>query len=346
MSKDSAIRLLPEWAEQSAMLLCWPNAKIWRQHYQAVQSVHKAIIRTLTCHQDVILCHHDKENYQSARRILASNVPGLSRLRHYLVANNDCWVRDYGPLSVADNHALHLVDYRFNGWGNKFEHDLDDKVCQRLNSVHAFGPSKLRQRDMVLEGGSIDSDGKHTLLTTCACLLNPNRNPKFKQADIENELAATLGARRILWLENGFIAGDDTDGHIDMLARFCDANTIAYSSCSDQDDEHHTALYAMEAELRAFRNDNGQPYKLVALPIPKAIFDDNGQRLPASYCNFLIANKQVLLPVYDDPMDDFAARALQDCFPDRDIIGINCRALIHQGGSLHCATMQIARQPG
>jgi len=341
-NEDTTPRLLAEWTPQSAVLLSWPNPGIWQQHCQGAHAVYGQIISALTRYQDVILCHHDKQTQQLAKHYLSSIEFNSARLKHHLVANNDSWTRDYGPLSVSHNNDIQLIDYRFNGWGNKFAHSLDNKVCQQLKLQHAFGKQNLLTRNIILEGGSIDSDGRGTILTTRACLLNPNRNPQLSQADIESELAKTLGVKRFLWLENGFIAGDDTDGHIDMLARFCDANTIAYSSCQDKHDEHYEALTAMSDELKSFRSCDDNPYTLIALPIPNAIFDNDGQRLPASYSNFLIANKQVLLPTYDDPMDNVAEAALQKCFPDREIVPIDCRALIHQGGSLHCATMQIA----
>lgn len=342
MNRDNTPRLLAEWARQSATLLSWPNRNIWQQQYANVQTVYGQVIAALTEHQNVILCLRDKTTQLQAEDYLRQIDFDKSRLTLYLVANNDSWIRDYGPLSVSDDQNVKLINYRFNGWGNKFPHDQDDQVCQQLASQNAFGQTSLHHRDIVLEGGSIETDGNGTVLTTCACLLNPNRNPQLDRAGIESELRETLGAKRLLWLENGFIIGDDTDGHIDMLARFCDPHTIAYCSCDDPLDPHYESLKAMKAELESFRDGENKPYKLIALPIPKAITDKEGQRLPASYANFLIANKQLLLPGYNDPMDAVAKKNLEDCFPGREIVMINCLPLIHQGGSLHCASMQIA----
>ena len=184
-------------------------------------------------------------------------------------------------------------------------------------------------------------DGSGTLLTTARCLLAPTRNPKLTQDGLEARLKELLGLDRILWLQHGHLTGDDTDSHIDTLARFCDARTIAYVACADPDDEHHAELKAMEEELRALRAADGRPYRLVPLPWPRARYDDDGRRLPATYANFLIINGAVLVPTYDDPADGPALARLRECFPGREIIGVDCLPLIYQYGSLHCVTMQL-----
>jgi len=197
--------------------------------------------------------------------------------------------------------------------------------------------------DFVLEGGAIEVDGTGTLLTTERCLLAPTRNPTLDWAAIEKVLRDKFGVSRILWLKHGDLLGDDTDGHIDTIARFCDAHTIAYQGCEDRDDPHYADLAAMAAELAAFRTAEGKPYKLVPLPLPAAMHDpDDGRRLPAGYANFLIINGAVLVPVYGDAKNDaIALERLRPCFPGREVVPIECRALIHQYGSLHCVTMQI-----
>ena len=195
----------------------------------------------------------------------------------------------------------------------------------------------------ILEGGSLESDGAGTLLTTSECLLGPNRNPHLSRRQIERHLCRHLGATRVLWLENGYLAGDDTDSHIDTLARLCPGDTIAYVGCDDPEDEHFPALFRMEEELKAFRTEAGEPYRLVRLPWPAPCFDEKGQRLPATYANFLIINKAVLVPTYGDEMDGAALEAIGRCFADRAIIGVDCRPLIEQHGSLHCVTMQLPR---
>ena len=195
-------------------------------------------------------------------------------------------------------------------------------------------------KQFVLEGGSIESDGQGTLLTTEACLLSANRNDSLTKDEIELFLKETFGLQRVLWLQNGYLAGDDTDSHIDTLARFCDAHTIAYVQCVDSADEHYEALRRMEKELQAFRTTEGQPYRLIPLPMAEAAWGDAGKRLPATYANFLIINGAVLLPCYSTLQDALAKEQLQTAFPDREVVGVDCQALIRQHGSLHCVTMQ------
>jgi agmatine/peptidylarginine deiminase len=193
----------------------------------------------------------------------------------------------------------------------------------------------------VFEGGSIESNGAGVLLTTEECLLSKERNPQFSKQEIENYLKEKFGAHTVLWLSHGFLAGDDTDSHIDTLARFVDDHTIAYVQCNDENDLHYTELQAMERELQDFRMPNGKPYRLLALPMTPPIFDEDGERLPATYANFLIINTAVLVPVYNCATDAEALRILQQAFPTREIVPIDCSVLITQHGSLHCVTMQF-----
>jgi agmatine deiminase len=197
--------------------------------------------------------------------------------------------------------------------------------------------------DFVLEGGSIETDGLGTLLSTTTCLLNPNRNGGMSLAEVERRLREHLGIERFLWLRHGHLAGDDTDAHIDTLARFVDEHTIAYVQCSDSSDEHYSALAAMEVELQSFRRADGEPYRLVPLPLPAVITNDKGDRLPATYANFLITNRSILLPVYGDPEDQRAIAALSAVSGERSVVPVNCRTPIEEFGSLHCLTMQLPK---
>ena len=236
---------------------------------------------------------------------------------------------------------LVLLDYTFTGWGGKFPAARDDALTRTLGEAGVFA-APIETRKLVLEGGAIETDGLGTLLTSEACLLNRNRNPQLDRAAIESQLRADLGAERILWLRHGHLEGDDTDSHIDTLARFCDARTIAYVRCDDRSDPHYPALAAMQEEIQALRQADGTPYRLIALPWPRPCFDpDDGHRLPATYANFLIINGAVLMPTYADAADAMALAALAEAFPDRDIIPIDCRSVIRQHGSLHCLTMQL-----
>jgi agmatine deiminase len=234
-----------------------------------------------------------------------------------------------------------LVDFTFNGWGGKFPAELDNQLTRRLHASGAFGDIDCRRINWVLEGGAIESDGQGTILTTRRCLLAETRNPGLTQEQIELLLRDRLGAQRVLWLEHGDLEGDDTDGHIDMLARFCDVNTIAYTACDDPSDSHYADLKAMEAELQALRSLRGEPYRLLPLPWPQPAYADDGHRLPLSYANFLIVNGGVIVPTYDDAADEKAIAMLQQAFPDREVIGVPALAIIIQHGSLHCVSMQL-----
>jgi agmatine deiminase len=257
------------------------------------------------------------------------------------IATNDTWARDFGPITVFENGSPLLLDFGFNAWGLKFPADLDNRITANLARIGAFGHCPVHVPGLILEGGSLDSDGNGTLLTTSACLLSPNRNPHLDRAGIEQALCDHLGARRVLWLEHGALAGDDTDAHIDTLARFCPDDTIVHVCCDNPADEHCAELTAMATELRTFRTVRGAPYRLVPLPWPQPCHDADGHRLPATYANFLAINEAVLVPTYNVPQDATALQILAEVFPDREIIGIDCRPLIVQHGSLHCVTMQI-----
>lgn len=255
---------------------------------------------------------------------------------------NDTWARDHGPIALRTSEGqIQLLDFHFNAWGGKFPWEKDNALNRHLANFGSFGATSLVPVDFVLEGGSVESDGAATLLATSECLLTPSRNPDMDRSAIEALLQETLGAERILWLNHGYLAGDDTDSHIDTLARFCAVDHICHVGCPDVSDEHYGAIAAMEKDLAHFRQADGRPYRLTALPWPDAIYDSDGERLPASYANFLIINHAVLVPMYDVPQDEQALDTLRAIFPDREIIAINCRPLIHQHGSLHCVAMQI-----
>ncbi|MCB0571570.1 MAG: agmatine deiminase family protein, partial [Phaeodactylibacter sp.] len=258
----------------------------------------------------------------------------------------DTWARDHGAITVEEDGQWVLLDFMFNGWGLKFPAFHDNLITGRLYEQGVFGSWPLRRPGMVLEGGGIESDGQGTILTTAECLLSPNRNPHLSQADIERQLSEWLGATHILWLHHGYLAGDDTDSHIDTLARLCPNDTIAYVRCGDPDDEHYAALQLMENELRAMRTKAGAPFRLTPLPWPQACYAADGFRLPATYANFLVINGAVLVPTYGAPQDDEALEIIGNCFPGRAVIGINCRMLIEQHGSLHCITMQYPHSAG
>ncbi len=335
------IRLPAEWEEQDGVLLAWPHENSdWLPHLELVEPVFLDIARQISRFEQVLIAAPQTEGLRAKLNAAGAD---LSRIHIYQVPTNDTWSRDFGPISIYDEEEPVLLDFGFNGWGLKFAADQDNQVTARLREAGAFGRIARRVPGLILEGGSIESDGRGTLLTTAECLLGPNRNPHLDQAQIEQAMNRLLGARHFLWLENGYLAGDDTDSHIDTLARLAPDDTILYVACDDSADEHFAALEKMAAELRAFRTREGRPYRLLPLPWPAAKYDAEGERLPATYANFLVINGAVLVPTYNDPNDAKALEAVGKAFPGREIIGIDCSALILQHGSLHCVTMQLPK---
>ena len=331
-----------EWAPQSATMLTWPHPHgDWAPWLKSVEPVFCKIAYHITQRQKLIISCYDNLHLAHVKNQLKEKGCDLNQVQLYVVPSNDSWARDHGPITVIQNGRPCLLDFQFNGWGKKYESRQDNAITQALHRSNAFGNTIIKNLDLVLEGGGIESDGQGTLLTS-QCLLTPTRNPLLDKQGIEQTLAETLGIKHFLWLNNGHLQGDDTDGHIDTLARFCDENTICYVSCDNPGDPHYNALQAMRKELAAFRTQKGQAYRLIPLPMAKAIYNEDGIRLPATYANFLIINNAILAPVYDDARhDDIAIRTLAECFPDRDIIAINCVPLVQQYGSLHCVTMQL-----
>lgn len=337
------LSLLAEWTDQDGVLLAWPHAESdWQPLLPRIEQVYCELVFHIARHEHVVVLCNTPGLVDSVRNKLAARAVNLQRVHMLSVPYNDTWLRDSGPISVADNAGIRTCDFRFNGWGGKFDATLDDRICHTL-SQHALFKAQYQPYDIILEGGSLDTDGAGSLLTTSQCLLTDTRNPSMHPADYEKFFAREFGIQRVLWLHHGELQGDDTDGHVDMLARFCDPHTIAYTSCEHRDDAHFASLAAMEAELKALRTADDKPYTLVPLPIPKAMQNQQGRRLPASYANFLIINAAVLVPLYEDNNDEIVLSRLQACFPGREVIGINARTIIEQFGSLHCLTMQLPK---
>ena len=273
-----------------------------------------------------------------------------------IINTNDTWARDHGFITVVEESPLKtknselktknsklktknsklLLDFCFNGWGEKFEATLDNEINRQLYEQGIVEGEYEDHLDFVLEGGSIESDGRGTIFTTECCLMAPHRNQPLSKQEIEDRLKLWLGAERIVWLQHGSLIGDDTDGHIDTLVRICPDDTLLYTG----GDDDHPDLALMEEELKALKTLDGRPYRLLRLPLPHPIYDD-GDRLPATYANYLVINGAVLVPTYAQPdLDAEALRTIGKAFPDREIVGIDCRPVIRQHGSLHCCTMQ------
>lgn len=338
-------RLLPEWHPQDGLQLTWPRPDgDWESLLSRIEATLERIVLATVRYQQVVISMPDEATCIRVRATFDAYGVPAHKLLLIVAPTDDTWARDHGPISVVDDEGQPLIlDYTFTGWGGKFPASNDNQLTQALADAGVWA-CPIASRDMVLEGGAIETDGEGTLLTTEACLLNPNRNPHLTRQDVEALLADDFGVDRVLWLTNGHLEGDDTDSHVDTLARFCNPSTIAYVRCDDPQDSHYAALHVMEQELKAFRQRNGEAYRLVPLPWPQACFDpEDGHRLPATYANFLIINDAVLVPTYGDPADTLALMALADAFPDHALIPIECSSVIRQHGSLHCLTMQLPK---
>ena len=331
-------RLPAEWEPQDAILLAWPHEQTdWRPILNQTTQVYIELIRRISQFERIVIIAPELE---IVRNTLNHAGVDIARLILQKIDTNDTWSRDFGPLTVFSEGQPLLLDFNFNGWGKKFSAEKDNQTTSRLYDTGMFNNTMKNTMKMVLEGGSIETDGCGTMLTTSECLLNPNRNPHINKQSLESYLSRQLGIEHFLWLDHGWLAGDDTDSHIDTLARLCPNDTILYVRCDETEDDHFSALKMMEQQLQRFRTKQGKPFQLIPLPWPRPCYDGD-DRLPATYANFLIINKAVLVPTYNDPADILAMKAIGKAFPDREIIGIDCRPLIKQHGSLHCSTMQL-----
>lgn len=340
-------RLLPEWAEQDAVMLTWPHIDTdWADSLTDVEPVYVNLAKHITCQQQLVIVAHDDALKSHISALLTSSHIDLNHVYFVVTPTNDTWARDHGPITCAlqDNATeLKVLDFTFNGWGNKFESILDNKINHIVVNTLGNDKNQYQAIDMVLEGGGIEINEHGVLLTTSECLLNKNRNPDLDKSDITALLTMHLGASDFLWVDHGYLAGDDTDSHIDTLVRFAPNNTLVYVACDDKTDEHYQALNAMKTQLESFKTADNTHYNLIALPWPKAVYNDQNERLPATYANYLIINNAVLVPTYDDINDAQALAQVQKAYPHHTIIGVNCLPIIAQFGSLHCITMQLPR---
>ncbi|NTS78818.1 agmatine deiminase family protein [Catenovulum sp. SM1970] len=335
-----------EWYRQDAILLAWPHKNTdWAPWLSAVEHVYGQIVKYISQYQRVVISCDPVVNQVQVKADLASVGANVANVDLVTVPTNDTWARDHGVITVLEDDQVTPLDFEFNAWGGKFESSLDNLINQNLVKQNRIISAKAV--NLILEGGSIETDGFGTLLTTEICLLNDNRNNQLSQQALEDKLSEVLGVNRFLWLSQGHLPGDDTDAHIDTLARFCDPHTIAYVQCNDPEHALYPALSAMENELKAFKDYQGNPYQLIPLPLCQAIENAEGELLPATYANFLITNEQVLLPVYGAPQDQQAIDVLRATFEQtiapREVVAIDCRTLIEQFGSLHCISMQLPK---
>jgi len=339
--RELGYRMPAEWEPHRGTWLSWPHKEAsWPGRFGPVPAIFARMVRHLAEHEEVHINVSGAEMEQDVRRLLADRRANGQRVHFHYHPTNDAWCRDHGPIFIqreVDHHREEaILDWDYNAWGGKYPpFDLDDVIPTRIGQeygIPVFSPK------MVLEGGSIDVNGQGTLLTTEACLLNPNRNPGLGRAEIESTLRDNLGVSHILWLGDG-IAGDDTDGHVDDLTRFVNSSTVVTVVEEDSADENYEPLQENLERLSGMTDESGRPLRVVRLPMPRALHHE-GQRLPASYANFYIANGVVLLPVYDPERDEQARLTLQSLFPDREVIAIDCTDLVWGLGAFHCVSQQ------
>ena len=334
--------MLPaEWQKQSAVLIAWPHANsYWKDFLDQARKDFSRLIAVISQTQPVVLLKADDDNALSYFQQAAVNLDYLTVVP---CATDDTWVRDYGPITVLTEQGPCWLNFTFDAWGNKYSMPKDNQVTRYLLTLPWFSSVISKTMDCVLEGGSIETDGCGTLVTTEPCVLHKrNRAATWDKARMELAMKDWFGVSRVLWLKNGCLVGDDTDGHIDTLVRFTDEHTLCYQGCDDEQDENYQSLLAMEHEIRAWRTINGAPYRLIKLPMPAPCYSqEDRRRLPANYANFLIINDKVLVPTYSVEQDALALDLLAKVFMTRQVVGVDSRSFIENFGSIHCLTMQL-----
>jgi agmatine/peptidylarginine deiminase len=345
MNDKKTYRLPAEWEPQSGVQLTWPHAQTdWAPMLDEVLETYEEIAREIRQREPLLIVGPPTNDTWARDHGFICLVPGKGS------SKNVCSPHTKGESEEEPSAKALLLDFKFNGWGEKFPAELDNAINRRLYDESTVAGEYVSRLDFVLEGGSIESDGQGTIFTTSCCLLAPHRNQPLTREQIEQRLKDYLHAERVLWIDHGQLTGDDTDGHIDTLVRIAPDDTLLYVGCDDSHDEQYEGLRLMEEQLRSIRTLKGKPYRLLRLPMPRPICDPpvvsgfpaDSERLPATYANFLVINGAVLCPTYGQPdLDQEALRIIGQAFPDRDIVGIDCRSLIRQHGSLHCCTMQF-----
>lgn len=336
----NTMRLPAEWERQSAIQLTWPHSGTdWKDYLDSINATYVEMARAITDNELLIVVAPDTDKVKSMLDEALTDIQ-MKNIRFHRCDTNDTWARDHGFITLTDGNTCKLLDFRFNGWGEKFASGKDNAINR---SLYAAGICRGEYADLngfVLEGGSIESDGKGTIFTTTGCLTAPHRNQPMTKEEIEDKLKRCLNAERILWIDHGHLEGDDTDGHIDTLVRTAPDDTLVYVGCDDTEDSHYADLRLMEEQLRTFTTAEGKPYRLLRLPMPDAIYDGD-DRLPATYANFVIMNNAVIYPTYSQPENDGRTRkVLATAFPCHRLIGIDSLTVVRQHGSLHCCTMQ------
>ncbi len=340
VKNNTVLRVPAEWEPYDAVMIAWPHEGTdWASMLDEIESCYRNLAKAIVVDSGLRLVVVPPD----AARIRGQlgDLPA-DQVLVFETETNDTWVRDYGPITMEVEGKPSIVDFQFNGWGLKFAANLDNMVNLRMVNAGLLTRDYRPALGFVFEGGSMESDGAGTMLTTSESLLSLNRNGAVTKEQLSDYFNRTIGMSRVLFLDHGHLDGDDTDSHIDTLARFAPEDTILYVKSYNPADSHANELNLMEDELKRLKTIEGNPYNLIALPLPDPIYDEDGNRLPATYANFLITPQTVLMPVYGQPDNDRLARQmLAVAFHDREIVTVDCRALIRQHGSLHCATMQL-----
>lgn len=334
----SNIRFPAEWEKECAVLVAMPHENTdWLYIIDEVTECYKNLIKAFA-DKGIITIVVSPDSLKT-RELLKDIDP--TKVIYFDAETNDTWTRDYGPITIEKKGKIIVEDFKFNGWGLKFAACHDNLVTGKLCKSNLITAERENRLGFVLEGGSLETDGEGILLTTTRCLESPNRNGDLSRNQIEARLAEWLGIKKFLWLEHGALEGDDTDSHIDTLARMAPYNTIIYTGCQDITDSHFGELNKMKHEIEAFTTSEGNKFNLVELPLPSPIYDEEGSRLPATYANYLVTPQAVFMPSYNQPLNDATAKGILEAIFEKEVIPVDCTPLIKQHGSLHCATMQI-----
>ncbi len=338
--------MLPaEWEPQDGVMLTWPNSDTdWEPYLSEITATYLELSKAIAARERLLIAAKDAEGVKALLQAALTEAE-MANVKVVACDLNDTWARDHGPITLRSNEDgnLRMLDFKFNGWGEKFDWQKDDAITSALYAKGVFSATLEDHRGFVLEGGSIESDGKGTVFTTAQCLLAPHRNQPLGEEEIERELKTALEAERVVWLRHGNLVGDDTDGHIDTTVRICPDDTLLYVGCDDETDEQYADFKALEQELQALATVDGKPYRLLKLPMPDRMEFD-GERLPATYANFLIINRAVIVPVYGQGEKDEEAKAtVAKAFPDREIVAVDASVIVRQHGSIHCLTMQLPK---
>lgn len=338
--KDLGYYFPAEWEKHEATWLSWPhNEETWPGKLESIYSAYAIFVKTIAEGETVNINVADEAMKQLAFAQVEKANADMNRVKFHLFPTNDAWCRDHGPAFLINPSAPDpkiVVDWGYNAWGGKYPpYDLDDMIPSRIAAYYNI---PVYHPGIVMEGGSVDFNGRGTVLTTTSCLLNPNRNPMLKQGEIEAYLCNYYGVNQILWLGDG-IAGDDTDGHVDDITRFVKEDTVVTVVEDNKRDENYEPLKANLEALEKMQLENGKPLNIIELPMPSRVICE-GQRLPASYANFYICNAAVIVPTFRDRNDEKALSVIQNLFPERKVAGIDSLDIIWGLGSWHCLSQQ------